>query len=120
MSAKRSPGPIFAAQPPVVAHAVRRNFRRNNAMPWAIVWLPPVSSDCYGWRRMDGSAERPSRRAAPPASVRLLPLLLIGALVVLGAAIEGARFHTLLWASKLPMIVLLAWAAVRIATSRRR
>jgi len=37
MSAKRSPGPIFAAQPPVVAHAVRRNFRRNNAMPRRIV-----------------------------------------------------------------------------------
>jgi uncharacterized protein DUF4332 len=37
MSAKRSPGPIFAAQPPVVAHAVRRNFRRNNAMPPGIL-----------------------------------------------------------------------------------
>src|SRR5688572_1923722 len=31
-SAVRSPGPTLAAQPPVVAHAVRRNFRRSHAM----------------------------------------------------------------------------------------
>lgn len=69
---------------------------------------------------MDTSAD-PSRRGdAATVWLRLLPLSLIAALVVLGSAVEAARFHTLLWASKLPVVLLLAWAAVRIAKARTR
>src|SRR6185436_7665023 len=75
MSAKRSPGPIFAAQPPVVAHAVRRNFRRNNAMPRRL----------YG-----GACERaPKIRgvSSPDREVRVRPWWSLAALPLIGVGL---------------------------------
>jgi len=51
--------------------------------------------------------------------MRWLPLLLIAALVVLGSLVEAVRFHTLLWGSKVPIVLLLAWAIARAVSVRR-
>jgi hypothetical protein len=40
----------------------------------------------------------------------LLPLILLATMVVLGLGIEAVRFHTLLWATKIPLAALLAFA----------
>src|SRR3954471_5425783 len=45
--AERSPGPILAAQPPVVAQAVRRNFRRNSAMAGIVTGTAGAKARCF-------------------------------------------------------------------------
>lgn len=42
--------------------------------------------------------------------VRLLPLILLAVMMALGLVIEAVRYHTLLWAPKIPLAVLLAVA----------
>ncbi|HEV8237915.1 MAG TPA: hypothetical protein VGS57_00945 [Thermoanaerobaculia bacterium] len=68
---------------------------------------------------MEMFVEPPPQRPALPVWLRLLPLLLIAVLVALGSAVEAIRFGALLWSSKLPIVLLLAWAAVRITVWRR-
>ena len=50
----------------------------------------------------------------------LLPLILLAAMLAFGLAIEAARFHTLLWATKIPLAALLAVAFLRRCTSSSR
>ena len=50
----------------------------------------------------------------------LLPLILLAAMLVFGLIIEATRFHTLLWATKIPLAALLAVALFRRCTSSSR
>lgn len=50
----------------------------------------------------------------------LLPLILLAAMLTLGLVIEAVRFHTLLWATKIPLAALLAIAFFRRCTSSSR
>jgi hypothetical protein len=50
-------------------------------------------------------------------SLRLLPLTLLAAMAAIGVVVERARYETLLWASKVPLVLLLALAFGR---ARRR
>ena len=43
----------------------------------------------------------------------LLPLLLLAAMMVIGLGIEEVRYHTLLWATKIPLALLLVIAFVK-------
>jgi hypothetical protein len=56
-------------------------------------------------------------RSDLPRPLALLPLLLLAAMLVFGLVIEAVRFHTLLWATKLPLAALLAVALLRQCTS---
>ncbi len=47
-------------------------------------------------------------RSSPPRVLVLLPLILLAVMMGLGLAIEAARFHTLFWATKVPLAFLLA------------
>lgn len=66
--------------------------------------------------------KRVSIAPMPPRSraLTLLPLLLLAAMLAFGLVIEAARFHTLLWATKLPLAALLAVAFLRRCTSSSR
>ena len=76
---ERSPGPILAAQPPVVAQAVRRNLRRNSAMAGIVAGLKPPYGFCV---RKQGRRPRRSPMRSPK------PLL---ALVALAASLRRRR-----------------------------
>jgi hypothetical protein len=43
----------------------------------------------------------------------LLPLFLLAAMVALGLVIEAARYRTLLWETKIPVVLLLLLAFLR-------
>jgi hypothetical protein len=60
--------------------------------------------------------DRPMRSRA----FLLLPLVLLAVMLLFGLVIEAVRFHTLLWATKLPLAVLLALAFLRRCTSSSR
>jgi len=47
-----------------------------------------------------------------------LPLALLLGMVLLGLVLEAALYQTLLWASKLPLVALLAWGSRRGAARR--
>lgn len=44
---------------------------------------------------------------------RLLPLLLLASMLAIGAVLEPLRYGELLWAPKMPLAFLLAWALLR-------
>lgn len=44
---------------------------------------------------------------------KVLPLVLLGIMATLGLVIEAVRYGTLLWATKIPLAVLLAVAFFR-------
>jgi len=46
---------------------------------------------------------------------RDFPLLLLAGMIATAVVIEVAVYRTLLWESKLPLVALLAWAALRPA-----
>jgi hypothetical protein len=50
----------------------------------------------------------------------LVPLILLAVMLVFGLMIEAVRFHTLLWATKIPLAALLAVAFLRRCTSSSR
>jgi len=49
-------------------------------------------------------------RSSSPRLFILLPLILLAAMMMVGLGIEAIRYHTLLWATKIPLAVLLAVA----------
>lgn len=50
----------------------------------------------------------------------LLPLILLAVMLACGLVIEAFRFHTLLWATKVPLAALLTVAFLRRCTSSSR
>ena len=48
----------------------------------------------------------------------LLPLILLASMAALGLVIEAVRYGTLLWATKIPLAVLLAVALFRVRRER--
>jgi len=48
----------------------------------------------------------------------LLPLVLLALMMALGLVIEAVRYHTLLWATKIPLAVLLAVAFLKDTRGR--
>lgn len=59
----------------------------------------------------------PRSDSAPDPAVarikRLLPLLLLASMLAIGAVLEPLRYGELLWAPKMPLAFLLAWALLR-------
>ena len=55
-----------------------------------------------------------SRSGAPPAPwLRLLPLLLLAAMIAIGFGLEAVFYDQVTWLAKLPLIAMLALAFVR-------
>jgi hypothetical protein len=48
-----------------------------------------------------------------PCLFALLPLILLAIMMALGLVIEEVRYHTLLWATKIPLALLLVIAFFR-------
>lgn len=47
-------------------------------------------------------------RSSGPRLFVLFPLVLLAVMMALGLGIEAVRYHTLLWATKIPLAALLA------------
>jgi hypothetical protein len=57
-------------------------------------------------------------RSSSPRLFALLPLVLLALMMALGLVIEAVRYHTLLWATKIPLAVLLAVAFLKNTRER--
>lgn len=57
-------------------------------------------------------------RSSSPRLFALLPLVLLAFMMALGLAIEEVRYHTLLWATKIPLALLLAAAFLKDTRGR--
>lgn len=57
-------------------------------------------------------------RSSSSSLFALLPLVLLAAMMALGLVIEEVRYHTLLWAPKIPLAVLLAVAFLKDTRGR--
>jgi len=57
-------------------------------------------------------------RSSGSSLFALLPLALLAIMMTLGLVIEETRYHTLLWAPKIPLAVLLAVAFLKDTRGR--
>jgi Cu/Ag efflux pump CusA len=57
-------------------------------------------------------------QSSSPRLFVLLPLVLLAVMMTLGLVIEEVRYHTLLWATKIPLAILLAVAFLKDTRER--